>query len=220
MIRRMILAMCIIVMLCSIAHAAAPKIWYSMDENGNVYRDNKKVNVNVNSVEGSVFEWVEGDSAVWIFNPYNLEHAPVYIPLRKGEHCKQLMQSRDGSVYIMELSSENIAAYDMTGELVIRTPGFFPAYWVDNYRFVYTSCVPGRRRGAGKNAHTWRGVSVFEIFPEENDGNPAVLVTPVIEADRNNDYVADGIDDDGGCIVIEVSGKSSRQIKVSLPAAG
>ena len=220
MARRIILALCITALLCSAVYASTPEIWYSMDENENVYRDGKKVNVKVNSVEESVFEWVEGDSAVWIFNPYNIEHAPVYIPLKKGEHCKQLMQSRDGSVYIMELSSENIAAYDMTGELVIRTPGFFPAYWVDNYRFVYTSCVPGRRRGAGKNAHTWRGVSVFEIFPEENNGRPEVMITPVIKPDRNNDYIADGVDDDGKCIVIEVNGKFSRQIKVSLPAAG
>lgn len=218
-VKRVIMVLGILAVMASTALGATPSVWYSMDDEGNIWREGVRVDTEVRDVEGSVFMWIQEDSAVWIFNPYNLEHAPAYLPIRNGERCTEVMQSRDGSLYVLGLSSENIAAYDMGGEQLIRTSGLLPAYWADDFRFVYTSCVPGRRRGIRQNGNTWRGVSVFEVFPEGQNGRPEVLITPVIPPDRKSDYEAVGVDD-GECIVIRREGKSSEEIRVALPAAG
>ncbi len=224
MLKRIIIAVCVAALICPAVYAAEPKVWYSMDDEQNVWREEDsgrvKADVDVQYVDGTVFMWFQADSAVWIFNPYNLEHAPVYIPLRKNEDCLDLMMSGDGSVFVLGLTPETIAAYTPSGEPVIRTPGILPVFWKDSYRFAYTSCVKGTRRGRGQNVHTWRGVSVFEVFPEENNGKPGVLVTPVIKATRTADYIASGIDADGNCIVIKREGTSEEELHVPFPAAG
>lgn len=210
--KKILCVMFVLLVSCTAVYASSPSVWYSMDDDGNVYREEAsgrvKADVEVGRVDGSVFQWMEADNAVWIFNPYELDIAPIHLQIRDGENCKQVMQSYDGSLYILYLSSQTIAAYDMGGGHVIRTPGMFPAYRVDDYRFTFTSLTGGRR-----------GVSVFEVFPEEENG-PEVLVTTVIRPTRTVEYTADGIDDDGECLVIKHKGRETERMRVALPAAG
>ncbi len=138
------------------------------------------------------------------------------------------------SVMILFKSPHTIDLYTTDGKndkLLERVQGYLPLYWIDDYRCVFTYCVPDKKRGTAPDALPWRGVAVLEIFSDMNNKPGEILITPVAEPTETEDYIAVGTNDEN-CVVERWSVPEAEdwdspgvdvlheRFEVPLPAAG
>ena len=138
------------------------------------------------------------------------------------------------SVMILFKSPHTIDLYTTDGKndkLLERVQGYLPLYWIDDYRCVFTYCVPDKKRGTAPDALPWRGVAVLEIFSGMNNKAEEILITPVAEPTATEDYIAVSTDDEN-CVVERWSVPEAKdwdnpgvdvlheRFEVPLPAAG
>ena len=223
--KKFLLVLCVLLAACSPAFSAS----YRMDEDGQVYRNGKIIrNAELYPVDGTVLKWMNDNNAVYIFNPANPEKAPVRVSLRKGEKCTDVYTGYSDS-FVLSLQSNYLLIVGANGKTIERVPGFGPIFWVDEYRFVFTSCIPNRKRPGGQ---LWLGAAVFEYFVD-GAGITETLTTPIAEPTETENYVVSGFDGVTCLVVIdEVSSpeewsdpdrnpnETLREVHMELPAAG
>ena len=138
------------------------------------------------------------------------------------------------SVMFLFKSPHTIDLYTTDGKndkLLERVHGYLPLYWIDDYRCVFTYCVPDKKRGTAPDDLPWRGVAVLEIFSDMNNKAEEILITPVAEPTETEDYIAVSTDDEN-CAVERWSVPEAKdwdnpgvdvlheRFEVPLPAAG
>ncbi|MBQ9564989.1 MAG: hypothetical protein IJU98_05320 [Synergistaceae bacterium] len=246
--RKFFVAVALVLLSCAAALAATPEVWYSTDGR-TVWRETRKgrekTDLDPMFVEDAEYHpdselnWVEADSAVWVCET-NRKRALIRVPLREGETCRYAAVNHTRSLVFLSLvynNDETLALFDAKGRRLAETPGVMglgngdSLFWIDKYRFLFTSSVHGTKRGPEEN--NWHGAAVFEIFGEPGSNYFETLVTPLVEPTVTVDYEAGGIDGDTGeCVVLKFTVQSpedwSQQepvfemedIRVPVPAAG
>lgn len=231
------------------AAPSEPSEWYFMDEDGTVRREAPGGNVKVSSArprevrssygEPTPFRWFPVDPSIspemenstpgiWVFNMDNLEHAPLFIPMELPTRCYEVcVDPREAFLVVCVFS--RLMVYSFDGRLQGEAPGFGPLFWIDDFRFLYTSCMPGTRRGGRPDADPWKGAAVMQVL--HGEGPFEVSVESVMEPTATADYNAMGLDD-GECVIVEHSVPDAgeweksqpkiqfNEMRVPLPAAG
>ena len=227
--------------------ATGPSEWYFMDEDGTVRREGRDGpvlsarprEVQGPSGEATPLRWFPADPSIspemegstpgiWVFNMDNLEHAPLFIPMENPFRCYDVCVDPQ-EAFLVVCAFPYLTVYSLDGQRQGEAPGFGPLFWVDDYRFLYTSCVPGTRRGAREDADPWKGAAVMQVL--HGEGPFDVSVEDVMTPTATADYNAMGLEDDQ-CVIVEQSVPDAgewdkpepkiqfNEMRVPLPAAG
>ncbi len=163
----------------------------------------------------------------------------IFFPLEGDEECVNVFMPDDEPVMILELTSarkqySTLAVYSLKGERLYETPGRSPIFWIDGRRCLFTSLIPGKRRGKDIDAPLWTGARVLEIIGDGSGENFEIFdidVKSVAEPNALTDYTAEGVENDE-CILTRTRVKSPRRwndpgtnatktiIRRPVPAAG
>lgn len=233
---------------------AAPSVQFSMDEDGIVWREDAAGSGIVASarprdvtfapgspgarplrwaaVDPSISHEMEGaEPGIWVFDLDDLERAPIFIPMERPMQCYDVCADPQGAFLIVcALPEPELTVWSLDGERQASFPGFGPLFWIDDYRFLYTSCVPGTARGGHEDADPWKGAAVMQVL--YGYGPFDVSIEPIAEPTATADYDAVGIDEDGQCIILERSVASpeewdapepdveTKELRLPQPAAG
>ena len=183
---RKILLAFLVILIASSAFGAGV---YTIDEDEILYLDGVEVDQKkIHGIGETIWEWVNTDEGILIFNPEYFDDTAIYVQLRENEECLDVALTFHDEGFVLVLSSNNIAMIDTTGKIRFRTPGTGPLLKMDEYRYAFTSLKPGQRRGRGKNAKLWSGVSVFEFFTDDKGNLTEFYVEPVCEPNALTDY--------------------------------
>ena len=239
----------LVLLLCAQALAAAQEMQYGTDgrtvwcesEEGRQKVDLTPMPVEEAAYhEGSELRWFQAESVVWICETEDRKHAPIRVQLREGEKCLYAAMNSTRFLVLLSLvynDNETLTLFTADGRKLAETPGIMglsngdSIFWIDEYRFLFTSSVHGTKRGPEE--HNWHGAAVFEIFGEPGSSYFETLTTPLVEPTETVDYEASGIDGDTGeCIVMKCTVQSTEdwsqqepvfeieEIRVPVPAAG
>ena len=231
--------------------AAAPSEWYFMDEDGTVRRETPEGSVKVLSarprdvagpyggaasrplrwfpVDSTISDEMKGSTpGIWVFDLNNLEHAPLFIPMELPTRCYEVCVDPQAA-FLVVCAFPTLTVYSFDGERQGEAPGFGPLFWIDDFRFLYTSCVPGTKRGRREDADPWKGAAVMQVL--HGEGPFDVSVESVMEPTATADYNAMGLED-GQCVLVEHSVPDAgewdkpepkiqfNEMRAPLPAAG
>ena len=226
------------------ALCATPSEWYKLDgDSGEIYFRGKRVAnlTDLKGVDDTVCNWMQTkipEPSVWVFNGYVPEEVD-FFPIEDDEECVNIFMPNEELVMILELMSarkqySTLAVYSLKGERLYETPGRSPIFWIDGRRCLFTSFVPGKRRGKNIDAPLWTGAKVLEIIGDGNGGESKTFdidVKSVAEPNAVADYTAEGVENDE-CILTRTRVKSPRRwndsttnatktiIRRPVPAAG
>ena len=246
MIRKIGAAFAAVLCFASAAFAATPEEWYSLDGE-KVLRNGKAVesarprdvtwageaqgSLKWFPVHPSVSEEMEGSaSAVWVCNPENPEHAPTYLPMPEGvvsTGCYDVVRDVRNTFFVVCVMPW-LYIYDNDGEIQAKLPGFGPLFRIDDFRFLYTSCVPDTQRGTNEESDPWKGAAVTQVLQWE--GKFDILTEELMTPTPTADYNAMGIEGDQ-CVILESTVASPEAwdtpdaiqntiLKRDIPAAG